>query len=61
LVEINGQPGARMLDPEGRVVSVVVLDIAEGVVQALRSITNPEKLAHLGPVADAWSLLRSRR
>jgi RNA polymerase sigma-70 factor, ECF subfamily len=61
LVEINRQPGARMLDPEGRVVAVLVLDIAEGVVQALRSITNPEKLAHLGPVADAWSLLRSTR
>jgi RNA polymerase sigma-70 factor (ECF subfamily) len=61
LVEINGQPGARMLDPEGRVVAVVVLDIAERAVQALRSITNPEKLAHLGPVADAWSLLRPSR
>jgi RNA polymerase sigma-70 factor (ECF subfamily) len=60
-VEINGQPGARALDPEGRIVGVVVLDIAEGVVQAVRGITNPEKLAHLGPVADAWSLLRPSR
>ena len=57
-VELNGQPGAKVLDPDGRVVNVLALDIVDGVVQAIRSIINPEKLAHLGPVADARRLLR---
>jgi RNA polymerase sigma-70 factor, ECF subfamily len=59
--EVNGQPGAVVLDPEGRVVNVISLDIADGAVQAVRSVINPDKLHHLGPVADAWALLRSRR
>jgi RNA polymerase sigma-70 factor (ECF subfamily) len=60
-VEINGQPGARVLDAERRLVNVLSLDIADGVVQSVRSIINPEKLAHLGPVADARRLLRDSR
>ena len=60
-LELNGQPGAKVLDPAGRVVNVLALDIAGGVVQAIRSIINPEKLAHLGPVADARRLLREGR
>ena len=39
----------------------VALDIAEGRIQAIRSIVNPEKLGHLGPVADAQELLRKIR
>ena len=49
---VNGQPGAVMYDAEGRVVSVVELDIADGVVRAIRSVVNPDKLGHLGPVSD---------
>jgi RNA polymerase sigma-70 factor (ECF subfamily) len=45
--EVNGQPGARVLDREGRLVAVFALDIADGAVQTVRSIVNPEKLAHL--------------
>ena len=60
-VEINGQPGARVLDADGRLVNVMALDIADGLVQTVRSIINPEKLAHLGPVADARDLLRRSR
>jgi RNA polymerase sigma-70 factor (ECF subfamily) len=41
-------------------VSVLVLDVADGVVQTVRSVINPDKLAHLGPVADTWALLRQR-
>ncbi len=51
-VEVNGQPGAAFVDPEGRLVSVMSLDIADGLVQTVRSIINPEKLRHLGPLAD---------
>ena len=60
-VELNGQPGAKVLDPDGRVVNVLALDIADGAVQTIRSIINPDKLAHLGPVADARRLLREGR
>jgi RNA polymerase sigma-70 factor, ECF subfamily len=59
--QVNGQPGAVVLDPEGRVVNVLSLEIVDGAVQTVRSVINPDKLHHLGPVADAWALLRSRR
>ena len=58
--EVNGQPGAMFYDPAGRLVSVFVLDIAGGRVQAVRSIISREKLRHLGPLADVGALLRSR-
>jgi RNA polymerase sigma-70 factor (ECF subfamily) len=38
----------------------MVLDVAEGQVQAVRSIVNPDKLRHLGPVGDLGALLRGR-
>jgi RNA polymerase sigma-70 factor (ECF subfamily) len=56
--EINGQPGALFLDPEGRLVNVFVLDIADGQVQTVRSVINPAKLTHLGPLADIEDLRR---
>ncbi len=59
-VEVNGQPGALMLDGEERVISVMSLDIADGQVQGIRSIVNPEKLGHVGPVADVRALLKRR-
>jgi RNA polymerase sigma-70 factor (ECF subfamily) len=47
--EVNGQPGALMVDDEGRLFNVFALDIADdGSVQAVRSIVNPDKLHHLG-------------
>jgi RNA polymerase sigma-70 factor, ECF subfamily len=51
LAEVNGQPGAVFLGSDGRAVLVVALDIADGLVQAVRAVTNPEKLRHLGPSA----------
>ena len=47
-VTVNGQPGALVVDADGRPVSVLSLDIADGVVQAVRAVVNPEKLRHLG-------------
>ena len=52
LAWVNGQPGAVVYDAEGRVVSVFELDIADGAVQAIRSVVNPDKLGHIGPVSD---------
>jgi RNA polymerase sigma-70 factor (ECF subfamily) len=58
--EINGQPGALVLDPDGRLTNVFVLDIADGAVRTVRSVINPDKLRHIGPVADVYALLRRR-
>ena len=58
--EINGQPGALFLDPDGRLINIVTVDVADGAVQTIRSIINPDKLAHLGPLADVRRLLRER-
>ncbi len=58
--EINGQAGAIVRDGEGRIVAVWALEIAESRVQAIHSVVNPDKLAHLGEPADAYALLRSR-
>lgn len=50
---INGQPGALLCDSDGRLADVIVLDIAGGAIQTVRSIVNPDKLTHLGlPVSD---------
>jgi RNA polymerase sigma factor (sigma-70 family) len=61
LAWVNGQPGAVLYDSGGRVVSVIELDIADGVVQAIHSVVNPDKLGHLGPVSDVARLPESRR
>jgi len=57
-VEVNGQPGALMLGPEGGLIAVMALDIADGRVQGVSSVVNPDKLQHLGPVADVRALLQ---
>ena len=36
----------------------MALDVLGGRVQVIRSVINPDKLQHLGPVADAWALMR---
>jgi hypothetical protein len=59
--EVNGQPGAMFFDREGGLISVMILDVAEGQIQGVSSIVNPDKLRHLGPVADVRALLRERR
>ncbi|OZM83932.1 RNA polymerase sigma-70 factor [Pseudonocardia sp. MH-G8] len=61
LREINGQPGALVLDPDGQITNVFVLDVADGAVQTVRSVINPDKLRHLGPVADVRALMRAHR
>jgi hypothetical protein len=60
-VEVNGGPGARYVDAQERLIAVVGLEIADGQITSISSIVNPDKLTHLGPVADLRSLLRSAR
>jgi RNA polymerase sigma-70 factor (ECF subfamily) len=58
LHEVNGQPGAVLRDASGQVINVLVLDVVDSRIQVVRSVINPDKLRHLGPVADAWALMR---
>lgn len=51
-VLVNGQPGLRTMDPDGRLVNVMALEISGGVVVGVKSMLNPDKLAHLGPISD---------
>jgi RNA polymerase sigma-70 factor, ECF subfamily len=56
--EVNGQPGAIFRDRDGKVLFTLALDALDGQIQTIRSVSNPDKLAHLGPVADAWAITR---
>jgi RNA polymerase sigma-70 factor, ECF subfamily len=58
--QLNGQPGLMLL-VDGQIGSVMSLEIADGLIQTIRGVTNPDKLDHLGPVADARALLRRAR
>jgi RNA polymerase sigma-70 factor (TIGR02957 family) len=60
-IELNGGPGALFLDTQQRLIGVMALDIEGGQITSISSIVNPDKLTHLGPVADVRSLLRSAR
>ena len=60
-VEVNGAPGALYLDAQQRLFGVMALDIASEQITGISSLVNPDKLTHLGPVADYGDLLRSTR
>ncbi|CAM5637506.1 RNA polymerase sigma-70 factor [Streptomyces viridochromogenes] len=59
--DINGQPGALFRDRDGKVLHILVLDVLDGEIRTVRSVINPDKLGHLGPVADAWAVDREVR
>ena len=50
-VEVNGSPGALLLDTNQRVVGALALDIAGGEIRDISYIVNPDKLTHLGASA----------
>jgi RNA polymerase sigma-70 factor (ECF subfamily) len=56
--DLNGQPGAILHDRDDKVVGTLTLDVLGGRIQTIRSVVNPDKLRHVGPVADAWALSR---
>ena len=60
-VEVNGGPGALVLDDQERLMGVMALDVGDGQITSISSIVNPDKLAHLGPVGDFKSFLRSSK
>ena len=61
LAEINGQPGALALGPDGRLIAVLSIDVADGQIQTVRSVISRAKLQHLGPLADLAKLQQQRR
>lgn len=60
-VEVNGGAGALFVDGQQKLIGVMALDIVRGRVTSIQGIVNPDKLAHLGPVADFNSLLEAAR
>ena len=56
--EVNGQPGAILRDRDNKVLDTWTIDVLGGQIQTIRSVNNPDKLGHVGPVADAWAVAR---
>jgi len=56
--ELNGQPGAVLRDRDTKVIGTMTLDVLGGQIQTIHGVTSPDKLGHLGPVADAWAVAR---
>jgi RNA polymerase sigma-70 factor, ECF subfamily len=56
--ELNGTPGAILRDRNDKVVGTMTLDMLGGRIQTIRSVVNPDKLGHIGPMADAWAIAR---
>lgn len=53
--EVNGQPGAVISDEHGNLIAVWALEVTEDRIQSVRSVVNPDKLGHLGPVSNVTS------
>jgi len=56
--EVNGQPGAIFRARDNKVLFTWTLDVLDGRIQTIRSVSNPDKLGHVGTVADAWAVAR---
>lgn len=48
---VNGRPGGVLSDAEGRVVGVLQMEIADGAVLAIHSVSNPDKIGHVAEVS----------
>jgi len=53
---VNGQPGLLASDADGGLIAVIAFDVLDGQVQAIRTVANPDKLRHLGPISRTWHL-----
>jgi len=53
---LNGDPGLVLRDRDDRVVGTMTLEVLDGRIQTIRSVVNPDKLGHVGPVGDGWAL-----
>ena len=61
VADVNGEPGALAFDQQDRLVAVIGLDIAEGQIQTIHSVVNPDKLRHFDGVGDLAALVRDNR
>jgi RNA polymerase sigma-70 factor (TIGR02957 family) len=59
-VDVNGDPGALLLDGKQRLIGVWALDFAGSQITSISVVVNPDKLTHLGPVGDFRSLMSPR-
>jgi RNA polymerase sigma-70 factor (ECF subfamily) len=59
--ELNGDPGVIVRDRGDRVVGTMTVEVLDGRIQTIRSVANPDKLGHLGPVADGWAVARAMK
>jgi RNA polymerase sigma-70 factor (ECF subfamily) len=59
--QMNGQPGAIFRDRDGKVINTWTLEVLDGKIHTIRTVSNPDKLRHVGPVADVWAVLREMR
>ncbi len=53
---VNGQPGVLACDADGALIAVIAFDMIDGQVLAIRTVANPEKLRHIGPISRTWHL-----
>ena len=53
---VNGQPGVLTYDADGGLFAVIVFDVLDGQIQAIRAVANPDKLRHIGPISSIWQL-----
>ena len=58
---VNGQLGALIRSAEGAVLSVWSIDVADGRIQAVRAVVNPDKLRHVAGAGDFGAWLRRGR
>jgi RNA polymerase sigma-70 factor (ECF subfamily) len=61
IVEVNGGAGAVFLDSQQKLIGVMALDIVRGQITSIQGIVNPDKLTHLGPVADLNAIVEEIR
>src|SRR5690606_7172212 len=54
VIEANGLP-AILTRVEGQVVAVITMEVADGLIQAVRTVANPDKLAHLNQAGVSGS------
>jgi RNA polymerase sigma-70 factor (ECF subfamily) len=47
IAELNGGPGLLGFDADGTLIAAQAFEISDGAVRAIRSIVNPDKLAHI--------------
>ncbi|MEF3405271.1 RNA polymerase sigma-70 factor [Agromyces sp. CCNWLW203] len=57
---VNGTPAVWVRGPDGALLSVLMVEFADGSAQVIANQLNPEKLAHLGAVGDTAALFGGR-